>query len=75
MVATGSQSLAVFLAATVFGVAHAHQDQLGAFRAALLALVLTVPLLVTGSLYPGIAAHALVDLLAGLWLSKWLLKS
>lgn len=73
--ATGSTPLAVILSAAVFGIAHAHQDAAGAARATLLALVLTAPLLVTGSLYPGIAAHALVDLLAGLWLSKWLLKS
>ena len=74
-VATGSMPLAVILSAGAFGIAHAHQEAVGALRAALLAVVLTVPLLVTGSLYPGIAAHALVDLLAGLWLSKWLLRS
>jgi hypothetical protein len=38
-------------------------------------LVLTVPLLVTGSLYPGIAAHAIVDAGAGLWLARWLLRA
>ena len=73
--ATGSVPLAVFISAGTFGIAHAHQDAAGALRATLLALVLTVPLLTTGSLYPGIAAHALVDLVAGLWLSKWLLRS
>jgi membrane protease YdiL (CAAX protease family) len=73
--ATGSVPLAVIISAGTFGVAHAHQDAAGALRATLLAFVLTVPLLATGSLYPGIAAHALVDLVAGLWLSKWLLKS
>jgi membrane protease YdiL (CAAX protease family) len=74
-VATGSVPLAVVLSAGTFGIAHAHQHAAGAVRAALLAAVLTVPLLATGSLYPGIAAHAVVDLVAGLWLSKWLLKS
>ena len=73
--ATGSVGLAVLLAAGAFGVAHAHQDVPGALRATLLGLVLSVPLLVTGSLYPGIAAHATIDLVAGLWLSKWLLRS
>jgi len=73
--ATGSVPLAVIISAGTFGVAHAHQDATGALRATLLAFVLTVPLLATGSLYPGIAAHALVDLIAGLWLSNWLLKS
>ncbi len=73
--ATGSLPAAVLLSAGAFGIAHAHQDAAGALRATLLALVLTIPLLVTGSLYPAIAAHATVDLVAGLWLSKWLLRS
>ncbi len=69
--ATGSVVLATALAAGAFGIAHAHQDAAGALRATLLGLVLSVPLLLSGSLYPGIAAHAIVDLAAGLWLSKW----
>jgi uncharacterized protein len=73
--ATGSEIGAVLLSAGAFGIAHAHQNVAGAARATLLALVLTVPLLITGSLYPGIAAHALVDIAAGLWLSKWFLRS
>ncbi|HEY0674146.1 MAG TPA: type II CAAX endopeptidase family protein [Longimicrobiales bacterium] len=74
-VATGSLPLATVLSAGAFGIAHAHQDATGALRATLLALVLSAPLIVTGSLYPGIAAHALVDLAGGLWLAKWLIKS
>jgi membrane protease YdiL (CAAX protease family) len=73
--ATGSVGLAVMLAAGAFGIAHAHQDSAGALRATLLGLVLSVPLLVSGSLYPGIAAHAIIDLAGGLWMSKWLLRS
>jgi len=73
--ATGSLAMAVVLAAGAFGVAHAHQDAAGAGRAALLALVLSVPLLLTGSLYPGIAAHVIVDLAGGFWLARWLLRS
>ena len=73
--ATGSLALAVLVAAVAFGAAHAHQNASGGLRAGLLGLVLTVPLLMTGSLYPAIAAHAVVDLLGGLWLSKWLLRS
>ncbi|HET9441008.1 MAG TPA: CPBP family intramembrane glutamic endopeptidase, partial [Longimicrobiales bacterium] len=74
-VATGSLTFATLLAAGAFGIAHAHQAAAGALRATLLALVLSVPLLLSGSLYPGIAAHAIVDLSAGLWLSRWLLRS
>jgi uncharacterized protein len=72
---TGSIAVAATVSAVTFGIAHAHQNAAGALRAGLLALVLTVPLLMTGSLYPGIAAHALVDLAGGLWLSRWLLRS
>lgn len=74
-VSTGSVIVATFLSAIAFGVAHAHQNAAGALRATLLALALSVPVLLTGSLYPGIAAHAIVDLVGGLWLSKWLLRS
>ncbi len=74
-VATGSLPLATILSAGAFGIAHAHQDATGALRATLLALVLSVPAIMTGSLYPGIAAHALADLAGGLWLGKWLVRS
>lgn len=74
-VATGSLGAAALLSALAFGIAHAHQNAAGALRATLLGLVLTAPLILTGSLYPGIAAHALVDLIAGLWAAKWLIKS
>ena len=74
-VATGSVLVATLVAAAAFGVSHAHQNARGGLRAGLLGLVMSVPLLVTGSVYPAVAAHAAVDLVAGLWLSKWLLKS
>lgn len=74
-VATGSLPLATILSAGAFGIAHAHQDATGALRASLLALVLSVPAIVTGSLYPGIVAHALADLVGGLWLGRWLVRS
>lgn len=75
MVATGSLAVAVVIAAIAFGIAHTHQHIGGAIRATLLGLVLSVPLIMSGSLYPGIVAHTLVDLLGGLWLSRWLLRS
>jgi membrane protease YdiL (CAAX protease family) len=74
-VSTGSLALATIVSAAAFGIAHAHQNAAGALRAGLLGLVLSAPLLLTGSLYPGIAAHAIVDIVAGLWAAKWLLKS
>jgi membrane protease YdiL (CAAX protease family) len=66
--------IAVVLASGAFGVAHAYQQPLGALRAALLGAVLTVPVLATGSLVPAMLAHASIDVLSGLWLSRYLLR-
>lgn len=74
MVATGSTVLAVLLSSVVFGLMHAHQGAGGALRAAGLGAVLCVPVLLTGSLYPSMAAHALTDIAGGLWLARWLLR-
>ena len=74
-VATGSALAAVLISAVAFAIAHAHQSISGGIRAGLLGLVLTVPVILTGSLYPSIAAHIIVDVVAGLWLASWLLKS
>lgn len=73
-VATGHLWIAVALAAAVFGVLHAYQNLAGAVRAALLGLVLTVPLLVTGSVVPSMLAHFLYDVVVGLWLADWLVR-
>jgi membrane protease YdiL (CAAX protease family) len=74
IVATGSTGLAVLLSSFVFGLMHAHQGAGGALRAAALGAVLCVPVLLTGSLYPAMAAHALADVAGGLWLARWLLR-
>lgn len=74
-VATGSALAAVLISAAAFAISHAHQSISGGIRAGLLGLVLTVPVILTGSLYPSIAAHIIVDVVAGLWLANWLLKS
>lgn len=73
-VASGSLVAGVILSSLAFGLLHAHQDAAGALRAALLGAVLCIPLLVTGSIYPSMAAHALIDIAGGLWLARWLLE-
>ncbi len=65
--ASGSILVGVAAAAAVFGVSHRYQGWGGAARAGALGAVLTAPLLVLGSIVPAILAHALLDLLAGLW--------
>jgi membrane protease YdiL (CAAX protease family) len=71
---TGITPLAVVLSAGAFGVVHAYQSGAGALRAALLGVLLTVPLLLDGSILSAIVAHTLLDLLSGLWLARYLLR-
>jgi uncharacterized protein len=72
--ATGSLPLALLLSSGVFGVVHAYQQPTGAVRAALLGALLALPLLLHGSIYPAILAHVMIDILAGLWLARYLLR-
>lgn len=74
MVATGSLAGGVLLSSLAFGVLHAHQRAGGALRAALLGAALAVPLIVTGSVFASMAAHAIVDVVGGLWLARWLFR-
>jgi uncharacterized protein len=73
-VASGSVAAGVLLSSIAFGLLHAHQNAAGAARAALLGAALCIPLLITGSIYPSMTAHALIDIAGGLWLGKWMLK-
>jgi len=54
--------LAAALVALAFGLGHGYQDAIGMLRAGVLGFVLAVPLLLSGSLLPGMAAHTLLDL-------------
>lgn len=69
-----SSAFAVVLSSGAFGVAHAYQSPAGALRATLLGALLCVPVLFTGSLLPSMIAHALIDILSGLWLARYLLR-
>lgn len=60
------------LSVTVFALSHAYQGLTGITRVALLGALLTAPILLTGSIYPAMLAHALLDLTAGLVLADWL---
>lgn len=62
----------VVLSVAVFAVSHAYQGIAGMIRVALLGARLTAPILITGSVYPAMIAHAALDLLAGLVLADWL---
>jgi membrane protease YdiL (CAAX protease family) len=71
--ASGSRALAVIVSSIAFGMMHGYQQATGALRASLLGVLLAVPFLITGSIVPSMAAHALFDIVAGLLLADWLL--
>jgi membrane protease YdiL (CAAX protease family) len=72
--ATASLPVALLLSSGVFGIAHAYQQPAGALRATLIGLILALPLVIAGSIVPAIIAHAAIDILAGLWLARYLLR-
>ncbi len=65
---TGTGGAAV-ISAVVFGLLHAYQGPQGMVRAGLLGGVLAWGFLASGSLWPAIVAHALLDILAGIVLA------
>jgi len=76
MIARGLHSTiwAWALSSAAFGLAHFYQRPNGMVRAALLGALLAWPLARTGSLYPSIAAHFLIDAAAFGWLGPKMLK-
>jgi membrane protease YdiL (CAAX protease family) len=70
----GSVWGAALLSSLVFGILHAYQGWLGVVRTALLGLVLAAAFVVTGSLWPAIIAHAMLDVLVGVVFGKTLMK-
>lgn len=70
--ASGSVGIALAVSVAAFAVSHAYQGWTGVVRVAVLGVILAAPFLLTGSVYPSIIAHALLDLLAGLVLADWL---
>ena len=70
--ASGSTGMAVAVSVAAFAVSHAYQGYTGVVRVAVLGLILAAPLVLTGSVYPSMLAHAVLDILAGLVLADWL---
>ena len=69
-----SVAAALILGAVAFGLAHAYQGVQGMARAALLGALLAVPVIRTGSLWPSMAAHFVIDAVALIWLGPRLLR-
>lgn len=64
---------AVVVTSGVFGILHGYQGMLGMLRTALMGGVLALGLVYSGSLWPAIVAHTVVDLIAGIVLGERLL--
>jgi membrane protease YdiL (CAAX protease family) len=65
---------AALLSSVMFGVLHAYQGWLGVVRTGILGLVFGISLIVSGSLWPAILSHAILDLVVGLVLGDSLVK-
>lgn len=66
---------AAALSSVPFGFLHAYQGPVGVVRTAAMGFVLAMPVVMTGSLLPSIAAHTLIDLLVGIVLGPKLLAN
>lgn len=70
----GSVWGAAILSSLLFGLLHAYQGWLGMVRTALLGLVLATSFILSGTLWPAILAHAILDVLVGLVFGDALVK-
>lgn len=70
---TGSAWVAAAVVAVSFGLAHGYQRVGGVLRAAGLGMLLAVPVVITGSLFPAIVAHFWINAVLGLGGWRWLL--
>lgn len=65
---------AMAVASVAFGALHAYQGPIGVVRTALVGILLGASVIATGSLFPAMAAHALLDLVLGLVIGPRLLS-
>ncbi len=73
-VVVGGEWGGAVLSSAIFGVLHAYQGWLGIVRTAALGFLLASAFLISGSLWPAIFAHAILDLVAGLVIGEALVK-
>lgn len=71
---TGSTWGAAVLASGIFGFLHAYQGTFGVVRTAALGLALAAVFLLSGSIWPAIVAHTVIDLVGGLVIGPRLLR-
>jgi hypothetical protein len=69
----GSGWWAALVANLAFGVLHGYQNTVGVVRAGVMGYVLSVPVIAGAGLWPGMVAHALVNLILGFGGWRWIL--
>ncbi len=74
MVAGGSAPAALALTSTAFAVLHSYQGVLGVVRTGVVGVIMGVVFLQTGSVWPPVVAHVLIDLAVGFVLADRLLS-
>ncbi len=70
----GSGWWALVISSVIFALAHVYQGASGMARVALLGALLAYPVLRLGSLYPSMAAHFVIDVVALVWLGPRFLE-
>jgi membrane protease YdiL (CAAX protease family) len=65
---------AALLSSAAFGILHAYQGWLGVIRTAALGLILAASLILSGALWPAILAHAILDIVVGVFLGEILVR-
>jgi membrane protease YdiL (CAAX protease family) len=71
---TGSDWGSAVLASAAFGLLHGYQGWLGVARTGMMGFLLAAAFLLSGTLWPAIFAHAILDVVSGLVLGDTLLR-
>jgi len=74
IVASGSAPVALFLTSAAFAALHSYQGVLGIVRTGVVGVILGAVFLHTGSLWPPIIAHVVIDLAVGFVMADRLLS-
>jgi membrane protease YdiL (CAAX protease family) len=65
---------AALLSSAAFGILHAYQGWLGVIRTAALGLILAGSFILSGALWPAILAHAILDIVVGVFFGEILVR-
>ncbi|MDT8369558.1 MAG: CPBP family intramembrane glutamic endopeptidase, partial [Longimicrobiales bacterium] len=66
--------IAVLVSSLAFAILHAYQGPLGIVRTAVIGVIFAWAVLATGSVWPVVVGHIIINGVAGLVLGRWLLQ-